>query len=641
MSNLHPKDNAFINSLKSYYMGSSSNTELSDIYNTIFNVIKTDSFVNMVNLFNMIHDKSPNIKGLENLFIQIIKKCRINSVEDLKTIATEHMYEFSQKCENTIVCYNDTPSYYEKLCYARFHYNIITPTLTLSDDDIIDMNDDYYTYYNDNAEENPYMKLEFAVYHILNIHETKQFDDWDYKYHLLYMNLLKLCFKRDDINLSKCLIKCVEPTALWISEHINSWLNKSLSGRYQLEIIEFINLFSNKYMWDILNSTVTISDKILDCITLFQDNLKIWFSETSPFNIYTKVSIINGSRYSRMWNTLENIELLIKFYIDLEKYNEYTGFDSRNSVRQHITYILFTYTSNIAHMKNILNNNTTLWYKFVVLLINQYENHIKFIENTARRFKDDIMSLRDLDHGNDSLIDMSLSTEAILICSNISIDISENKYIRYINFEIVLWLGRLIKVFTNIDVYDMIACFHNMTDVIRYSYFNEDCIHELFDTLIGGIVSCLEKETTNKIWDIYLSSNIDRSIHDKFINIMKEMNIVTITKYQSIMNELYQKNKTEDNIPNEFVDPMICEMIEDPVEIPITKVIMDEKIIYKHIILKEDNPFNRQRLSIEELNEYQEKEDVKFRIEEWKKSKSEWVESVSIRSKNVNIISNL
>jgi hypothetical protein len=68
---------------------------------------------------------------------------------------------------------------------------------------------------------------------------------------------------------------------------------------------------------------------------------------------------------------------------------------------------------------------------------------------------------------------------------------------------------------------------------------------------------------------------------------------------------------------------------------------MDEKIIYKHIILKEDNPFNRQRLSIEELNEYQEKEDVKFRIEEWKKSKSEWVESVSIRSKNVNIISNL
>ena len=105
--------------------------------------------------------------------------------------------------------------------------------------------------------------------------------------------------------MSKHLIKCLEPTSIWIEEHINSWINRNQSGRYQLEIIEFINLFSNKYMWDILNSTVSISDKIIDCITVFQNNLQIWFSNSSPFNIYTKVSIINGSRYSKMWNSLE------------------------------------------------------------------------------------------------------------------------------------------------------------------------------------------------------------------------------------------------------------------------------------------------------------------------------------------------
>jgi hypothetical protein len=166
-----------------------------------------------------------------------------------------------------------------------------------------------------------------------------------------------------------------------------------------------------------------------------------------------------------------------------------------------------------------------------------------------------------------------------------------------------------------------------MTDVIRYSYFTENNIRELFDTLIEGIVSFLDEDKINKIWELYLGDNIDKNKHIEFINNMREFKIVSIVKYDALINDLYDRYKSYEDIPNEFIDPMICELIEDPIEIPITKLIMDAKIIYKHIVLKNDNPFNRQPLTIEELEKYQTLEEVKFRIDEWKKREKEWLNS--------------
>jgi hypothetical protein len=69
----------------------------------------------------------------------------------------------------------------------------------------------------------------------------------------------------------------------------------------------------------------------------------------------------------------------------------------------------------------------------------------------------------------------------------------------------------------------------------------------------------------------------------------------------------------------------MCELIESPIVLPLSNVIVDEKVIFKHIVFKGDNPFNRMPLTIDELIKYQDNEVVKDMIKKWKDKYDEWI----------------
>lgn len=72
------------------------------------------------------------------------------------------------------------------------------------------------------------------------------------------------------------------------------------------------------------------------------------------------------------------------------------------------------------------------------------------------------------------------------------------------------------------------------------------------------------------------------------------------------------------DIPEKFLDPISFDLINDPVKLPASGVIMDRKIIKQHLLNDEHDPFNRSPLKFKDLVEVPE---FKKEIEKWVKEK--------------------
>lgn len=117
---------------------------------------------------------------------------------------------------------------------------------------------------------------------------------------------------------------------------------------------------------------------------------------------------------------------------------------------------------------------------------------------------------------------------------------------------------------------------------------------------------------------------------------------IEVEKFRSLLQkagEIYTMNqKNEDDFadaPDEFRDPLMDTLINDPVQLP-SGIIMDRSVITRHLLNSSTDPFNRQHLTEEQLvpgnlstvilfildllNEfYSVVPELKARIEKWKR----------------------
>jgi ubiquitin conjugation factor E4 B len=86
--------------------------------------------------------------------------------------------------------------------------------------------------------------------------------------------------------------------------------------------------------------------------------------------------------------------------------------------------------------------------------------------------------------------------------------------------------------------------------------------------------------------------------------------------------ETAQKMSTEEqdlgDLPEEFLDPITYTLMEDPVLLPTSKVIIDRSTIERHLLNDQTDPFNRSYLTHEML---QEATEIKQRIQQWRASR--------------------
>jgi len=205
-----------------------------------------------------------------------------------------------------------------------------------------------------------------------------------------------------------------------------------------------------------------------------------------------------------------------------------------------------------------------------------------------------------------------------------------------------LFIVKTSKYFSNIMLSDEIKnCVLNiLVDFInklatsaqsKYKIINKNKINfkplELLEFLKSILFNLVINKSNEELVINLLSTNgnytkdsISRLItilskHSKIKNIdYNYLNFFNI-KLTAKINELQQTEELE--IPDELCDPIMDTLIEYPIMLP-NNIIMDFEVIKRHLLTCETNPFNRDVLTLELLEEYNSKDEVKTKIDTFK-----------------------
>jgi len=324
-------------------------------------------------------------------------------------------------------------------------------------------------------------------------------------------------------------------------------------------------------------------------------------------------TILNSDDYMVLIDNLIKISLYIDKMSGLDRYRE-----------------AYIYKTNIFMMIKSVSNYEIRDKSYLIMLLNDVEGIVQYTISTASQA---------LISGDTVLIDV-LKTYHQIIDSYLT---SARNRIEYMNS--CMNTNNLMK---NMD---LDIKYH----YIRYLY---GVIKNCYDR--GSVVIKVEMKNTltgineNKMWNLYLEnvikpilSNIDEvfeipgilemigrfypDLPDFFKLIDTEIgeNIYQkyVDKYENI-----REIEFPNDMPEEFLDPLLYTPIRDPIILPESKVIMDRAVIQAHLAEGEYDPFNRQPLTLEQLIEYNNKEEQHQTIMEFIKKRDDWI--IRYRSHN-------
>lgn len=417
-------------------------------------------------------------------------------------------------------------------------------------------------------------------------------------------------------------------------------LNKDLSNIITDKLLNFkLENTKDEYYEDIVRMLpFTINEEFFigSNYTKFKEKAipiipKILKSE--DINIHNKSKIILETNNKLF---IENIEDLINLFINIEPFNIDSGFNDKIKVRNKILNIITELDKTI-----ILNSLTKETFsEFITLLV----AHIDEIMSRTIKYKDDIR--------NGSRYNSTNISQLLMV-----------KYILYLDTSILI-----LKNFTKLNYENLSNEFYYKQSeliftMLKYS-LSGNIYNEILDSKKKSINRFLELSCSDKLKEIYrniyefiefmltkkeflreIVKNIVFYNKDDIDNTIKTYGDISIRENVTIKHilEAYdkqikleienskdQKEKYSCDVPIEFMDPILFSVINDPIEIPEVKQIMDKYTIMNHLTFSETNPFTNKGLTKEELLEYNNDSEVRERINKFIDSFKSWKEKHKI-----------
>lgn len=165
----------------------------------------------------------------------------------------------------------------------------------------------------------------------------------------------------------------------------------------------------------------------------------------------------------------------------------------------------------------------------------------------------------------------------------------------------------------SILVYKLIETCVNDASAINTYFKNNHVVKQLLDMTFESLYSHID------IAAQYLSQ-----YRDVIMGGLDKSTSLTNEEKNKIKLTLDAHNKPEIKYPDEFLDPLLCIPIEEPIMLPGIDEIHDRTTIVSQIHESGQNPYNRKPLSLEELEEYNKTQEVMDLINNFKKRKAEF-----------------
>jgi len=191
----------------------------------------------------------------------------------------------------------------------------------------------------------------------------------------------------------------------------------------------------------------------------------------------------------------------------------------------------------------------------------------------------------------------------------------------------------------------------NETDKYIYFNFNSSAIY--FSWKIDVLekinnIFCLYKDNELFYKDLLTHGSNFNSKYLKQIEFFLDSINVNSSHTQSdidiLINNINNYNAVSiiDNslIPDRFLDPILMTVIETPVILPDSELIVDKKMIYSHLLINKTDPFTLLYLDKELLEEYNKKKEVIEKSEHFKKEYEDFIKNKLLELKQNEIVDN-
>ncbi|CAG2108572.1 unnamed protein product [Medioppia subpectinata] len=332
---------------------------------------------------------------------------------------------------------------------------------------------------------------------------------------------------------------------------------------------------------------------------------------------------------------------LMKFYTDIESTGASSEFYDKFSIRYHISIIFKSLWTHAIHKMAIIkeSNSGKQFIKFINMLMNDTTYLLDESLQSLKRIHEVQEEMSDADKWNKQTREHQTARQR-------SLANDERQCRSYLTLAT-----------------ETVEMLHYLTESIRDPFMKPELVDRLAAMLNSNLeqlcgTKCKDLKVTNpekygwdpkhllnQLTDIYIHLNCDQFAHaiasdersynkalfeDALIRMERVLNkgqhkideFTCLAQNVEKILESKLKFESEDwsEVPNEYKDPVMDTLMEDPVILPTSGHIMDRSIIARHLLNSSTDPFNRQHLTEDMLTPATE---LKDEIQKWKTTRLE------------------
>lgn len=558
------------------------NNILDNLSNISENIL-LEFFYNLCNIYNY-RCKTYSNKNLNDNILYIILNYIYDKCNFINNNIIVHFIEKNIDLNNII--YNEIKTYEKNIIYELLFLKCIHITIQYSISDIEHNNSIIYEHNNiiEKINKNELLQTFEIIQNYIVTNNNKKIKKYENYNTVLYNKLNKSLL----VNIYSYYVKLIIKL---LNNNIKT--NNECFTNIITNIINFYIFYTKKYTYVYSN----LEEKY-NCIIYLSD---IFGTDLSNINLdiqlvdFFKTILLNESTNLINKPDTDLTILLSKsylFYSQLDTYEDYYKYNIKYNVINlysslfYIKYDINMFNKNIDKFLisfiediNVSISYFIIYYK--LYLINKDYSYLAqtyyiYLEKFLRFYKNLIS--KNIDNINLTIIEIAIHklNYNIIKLNNICTD-KNNVY------KIMLYM---------IDIYLL----HNNSKYLQI--IKNDTIFFNYDTFI---------ELCSNLYNIYKSSNIIL-----FKNLIEEINNynINIDEYT--------------DIPEEFLDPLYNTLIEIPVLLPSSKQCVDYDVIKKHLLYHSFDPFNREHLTLEILDNYNNEITIKEQMNTFKKKIELW-----------------
>ena len=311
---------------------------------------------------------------------------------------------------------------------------------------------------------------------------------------------------------------------------------------------------------------------------------------------------------------------LINSYVDIDKnYNDFDFKDKMETKFSIIYYLIFIDNNNIKNIFDIIDCKYGI--EFIFIFLNDINLVIdNYFENINKLVSDD-NSEEILEDNERKYIE-----NVILSCDDFGVSFINYLLIISENLPKILLNETILNKFCDLILYYLDLLLSKNSDGERksnkllifeeeekYFYINakinlktEKLVNKFTEIFINIYEKIYSKDFLNAIVENERSFSVELLdlLENSIYNVISFRQQIFFTNFKDTLISIYNDKKEDIDYPDEFLDPLYFVPIINPVVIPGSNIIMERKIIERHLMSSNENPFDRSKLDLQILNEY-------------------------------------